>query len=67
MWVAISNTLKIKHAEELSMELMKVDKAEEARKARRDWLRLMKVSPGIWVKVEVSGPTATTVLDVADG
>ena len=36
---------------------MKVDKAAEARKARRDWLRRMKVSPGIWVKVtaEASG------------
>lgn len=44
----------MKQTEELSLELMKVDKAEEARKARRDWLRLMKVSPGIWVKVEVS-------------
>lgn len=40
----------MKHTEELSLELMKVDKAEEARKARRDWLRRMKVSPGIWVR-----------------
>lgn len=39
--------------DELSLELMKVDKASEARKARRDWLRQMKVSPGIWVKTEV--------------
>ena len=36
------------------MELMKIDEAEEARKARRDLLRLMKLSPGIWTKVEVS-------------
>lgn len=42
-----------KQSEELSLELMKVDKASEARKARRDWLRLMKVSPGIWVKAQV--------------
>lgn len=46
---------KVKQTEELSLELMKVDKAQEARKARRDWLRLMKVSPGIWVKIEVCG------------
>lgn len=47
----VQNDRKIKHTEELSLELMKVDKAEEARKARRDWLRRMKVSPGIWVRV----------------
>ncbi|CAM9584547.1 unnamed protein product, partial [Laminaria digitata] len=44
-----------RQTEELSMELMKIDEAEEARKARRDWLRLMKLSPGIWAKVEVTG------------
>lgn len=44
---------KVKETEELSFELMKADKAEEARRARRDWLRLMKVSPGIWAKIEV--------------
>lgn len=44
---------KVKETEELSLELMKVDKAEEARKARRDWLRRMKVSPGVWVRVTV--------------
>ncbi|CAM9231246.1 unnamed protein product [Ectocarpus fasciculatus] len=50
----IQEKQRMKQTEELSLELMKVDKAEEARKARRDWLRLMKVSPGIWVKVEAS-------------
>eukprot|EP00903_Cladosiphon_okamuranus_P010267 g9721.t1 len=47
----IEERKRIKRTEELSLELMKVDKAEEARKARRDWLRRMKVSPGIWVKI----------------
>ncbi|CAN0033829.1 unnamed protein product [Pylaiella littoralis] len=51
----IKEKLSAKQSEELSLELMKVDKASEARKARRDWLRLMKVSPGIWVKAQASG------------
>lgn len=47
-------TRKVRDMEELSLELMKVDKAEEARKARRDWLRLLKISPGVWTKRQVS-------------
>ncbi|CAM9612425.1 unnamed protein product [Ectocarpus sp. 4 AP-2014] len=55
----IQEKQRMKQTEELSLELMKVDKAEEARKARRDWLRLMKVSPGIWVKVEGAASAGT--------
>lgn len=44
---------KVKAQEELSLELGNIDKSEEARKGRREWLRRLKVSPGIWVKIEV--------------
>lgn len=39
--------------EELNLELMKVDQAEKARKVRRDMLRRLKVSPGVWTRFEV--------------
>lgn len=39
--------------DELNLELMKLDQAEEARKARQEWLRRRKLSPGVWIKREV--------------
>lgn len=39
--------------DEVSLELMLIDKAEKARNARREMFRRLKVSPGVWAKRQV--------------
>lgn len=51
--VAPGNSAQVRHMEELNLELMRVDQAEKARKARRDMMRRLKVSPGVWTRFEV--------------
>lgn len=48
---------KAREMEVIMPELMKEDRVEEARKARRDWLRRLDIPSGVWVKRQVRPKT----------